>query len=201
MSASPASPDAIGSCLVPLDKPIKVEHEPTLPSDLDIALLAGHQAAATTPAAAAGDATAGGLSEDGVRYSARVRTCRLGCLRLHMLLVRCVTSVSCFLSSFAAARQAAQSQLLKYSYLPCAAVPTLFSFQNCLFVQVLVAQGLSSSQRDAIIRGAHNEAGTHLANALKFIAAKVTREGERHGVLCALGGPWDPQLDGGDPAR
>lgn len=87
------------------------------------------------------------------------------------------------------------------SFPPAAATP-----------QVLLLQGLSASARADVLLGPHHEGGVHLINALKFVAARYTRqllpaeEGGRErdkprGVLGALGGQWDPVLDGGDPNR
>lgn len=85
--------------------------------------------------------------------------------------------------------------------------------------QVLLVQGLAPSQRQDVLLGPHQERGTHLLNALKFVAARFVKPpppsmegspGEQQqreaaarsrGVLGALGGAWDPQLDGGDPER
>lgn len=88
-------------------------------------------------------------------------------------------------------------------------------------IQVLLVQGLSHSQRLDVLLGPHHEGGVHLLNALKFIAARFNRpqalasgtderEGKeqgstgkdrQRGVLGALGGAWDPELDGGNPER
>lgn len=43
------------------------------------------------------------------------------------------------------------------------------------------------------------EGGAHLHNLLKCVAIKTDRNGVKSGLAC-LGGPWDPELDGGSPA-
>lgn len=68
-------------------------------------------------------------------------------------------------------------------------------------MQVLLVQGLTPEQRESVVKGPNHD-GPHLTNAVKFVAAKVTREGEKRGILSALGGFVDPRLDGhADPAR
>ncbi len=67
--------------------------------------------------------------------------------------------------------------------------------------QVVLVEGLTPAARDAVLRGPHHEGGAHLLSALKFVAARYSREGEKRGVLGALGGPWDPDMDGGEPDR
>jgi hypothetical protein len=69
-------------------------------------------------------------------------------------------------------------------------------------VRVLLLQGLSRAERDAVARGPHKEGGVHLVHALKFVTARFTMPSQqsRRGVLGALGGWWDPERDGGDPS-
>ena len=44
------------------------------------------------------------------------------------------------------------------------------------------------------------EGGTHLINALKFVTVREEKDKKKTGIMC-LGGPYDPELDGGDPAK
>lgn len=70
--------------------------------------------------------------------------------------------------------------------------------------QVMLVQGLTAAMREDVFRGPHHaqDGGLHLLNALKFVAARFSREqGDKRGVLGALGGAWDPELDGGEPQR
>jgi hypothetical protein len=64
--------------------------------------------------------------------------------------------------------------------------------------RVLILQGLSPADRDAILRGPHHEGGAHMVHSLKFVTMRVV-EGTRRGAVSALGGPWSAELDGGDP--
>ncbi len=40
----------------------------------------------------------------------------------------------------------------------------------------------------------------HLHNALKFVTVKTEANGVKSGIMC-LGGPWDAELDGGQPSE
>jgi hypothetical protein len=69
-------------------------------------------------------------------------------------------------------------------------------------VRVLLLQGLTSADREAILRGPHHEGGAHMVHSLKFVTMRVSREGSRRaGTPEALGGQWSRELDGGDPGR
>lgn len=62
-------------------------------------------------------------------------------------------------------------------------------------VKVVLLQGLSQAERDALAKGPHKEGGAHMVHSLKFVTARIIKDG-RSGVLGALGGAVDPQLDG-----
>lgn len=69
-------------------------------------------------------------------------------------------------------------------------------------VRVLLLQGLSQADRNAILLGPHHDGGSHMVHSLKFVTMRAYQDGsKRAGTPSALGGPWSAELDGGDPAR
>lgn len=57
--------------------------------------------------------------------------------------------------------------------------------------------GLDDKAYSDILKGKF-EGGTHLLNALKFVAVREEKDKKKTGIMC-LGGPYDPALDGGNP--
>ncbi len=61
--------------------------------------------------------------------------------------------------------------------------------------------GLDAKAIEAVEKGTHH-GGQHLQQALKFVAVRQeAADSKRAGQLQMLGGPWDPELDGGSPDR
>jgi hypothetical protein len=73
----------------------------------------------------------------------------------------------------------------------------LLSFAVCALQAVLLC-GLSEQQLAAVHLGPAHSGGLHLARAVQFV---TLRSAGRGAELSPLGGPWEPEVDGGDPAR
>jgi hypothetical protein len=65
-------------------------------------------------------------------------------------------------------------------------------------LQAVLLCGLSEQQLASVQLGPAHSGGLHLARALHFV---TLRSAGRGAELSPLGGPWDPTLDGGAPAR
>jgi hypothetical protein len=64
--------------------------------------------------------------------------------------------------------------------------------------QAVLLCGLSDQQLASVHLGPAHSGGLHLSRALQFV---TLRSAGRGAELSPLGGPWDPALDGGAPAR
>lgn len=82
------------------------------------------------------------------------------------------------------------------AWLPLAFVPAWLPTIHCPLQGVLLC-GLSKSQLDAVHLGPAHAGGQHLAKELQLVALRSAGRDE----LSPLGGPWNPQLDGGEPGR
>ena len=59
--------------------------------------------------------------------------------------------------------------------------------------------GLDDKAHEDILRGKF-DGGTHVMNALKFVTVREEKDKKKTGIMC-LGGPYDSELDGGNPAE
>lgn len=92
------------------------------------------------------------------------------------------------------------------------ALPPHGNLTHCdpLLSQVLLLEGITSEVREALskLSDASGATGGDPLNApsvlrsLKFVAARMSSEGDKRGVMAAFGGDMDPSLDGkADPSR
>lgn len=67
-----------------------------------------------------------------------------------------------------------------------------------MFLQGVLLCGLTSTQVQAVVVGPAHAGGHHLSSVLKFVAL---RDAVRPSDVMPLGGAWNKDIDGGDPAR
>eukprot|EP00878_Enallax_costatus_P003002 GHUV01003200.1.p1 GENE.GHUV01003200.1~~GHUV01003200.1.p1 ORF type:complete len:621 (+),score=248.51 GHUV01003200.1:699-2561(+) len=64
------------------------------------------------------------------------------------------------------------------------------------FAKALLVCGLNAQQVHSVVAGPAHAGGHHLSSQLRFV---TLRNAARPADLSPLGGPWDPEIDAGDP--